>query len=70
MAKAEIIVVVDQPDEVRAVAEWFARWRDRLTVVDGDNGCGCCVNIWNVEGPVEAMRELPEAVVAYPGIES
>ena len=31
--KAQIIVAVDQPDEMRSVEEWFARWKDRLVVV-------------------------------------
>ncbi|MFT3880071.1 MAG: hypothetical protein QM703_10485 [Gemmatales bacterium] len=68
MAKAQIIVEVDQPDEVRALAMWFERWRDRLASVSDNTGCGCCVDIWDVEGPAEALAELPEAVVAHPGV--
>jgi len=68
MAKVQIIVAVDQPDEMSAVAEWFERWRGRLMVSE-NTGCGCCVDIWKVEGPVEVLRELPSVVVAHPGIE-
>lgn len=68
MAKVQIIVAVDQPEEVRAVAEWFERWRDHLAAVSDNTGCGCCVDISDVEGPEEALRELPEVVVAHPGI--
>ena len=70
MAKAQIVVNVDRPDEVRTVAAWFERWRDRLVAVSGNTGCGCCVDIWDVEGPVDALVELPEAVVAHPGIQA
>lgn len=68
MAKAQIIVAVDQPDEVAAVAMWFVRWRGRLAVSE-NAGCGCCVNIWDVDGPAEALAELPEVVVAHPGVQ-
>jgi hypothetical protein len=67
MAKAQIVVDVDQPDQVQAVDAWFAKWQSQLAYVY--TGRGCCVNMWDVEGPIEALRELPESVVAYPGIE-
>ncbi len=69
MAKAQIIVAVDQPDEVQAVAAWFERWRPRLAAVSENTGCGCCVDIWDVDAPAEALAELPEAVVAHPGVQ-
>ena len=68
MAKAQIVVSVDEAEEVRIVTEWFDRWRDRLISISANSGCGCCVDIWNVEGPEEALRELPDAVIAYPGL--
>jgi len=63
LAKATVIVAVDYPEEVRVVEEWFAKWCDHLTSVSDDYGCGCCVNLWDVEGPEEAIRELPEIAV-------
>ncbi len=69
MAMVQIVVDVDQPGQVDVVDAWFKKWRSRLTFVSGNTGCGCCVNIWNVEGPMEALREVPEIVVAHPGIE-
>lgn len=62
MARATIIVAVDFPEEMQAAEEWFARWRDSLTYVSENEGCGCCVNIWNVEGPSEAFDALPGAI--------
>lgn len=69
MAKVQIIVAVDQTEEIKVVAEWFERWRESLTAVSDNRGCGCCVDIWDVVGPDDALRELPESVVAYPGIQ-
>ncbi len=65
-----VVASVDHPDEVRTVAGWFDRWRDRLVAVSENTGCGCCVDIWDVEGPAEALTELPAAVVAHPGIQA
>jgi hypothetical protein len=45
VAKAQIIVAVDQPDGVAAVAAWFERWRPQLAAVSENTGCGCCVDI-------------------------
>ena len=64
MPRATIIVSVDNPDEIRAVDDWFARWRDGLSHLSENERCGCCVNIWNVEGPPEAIAELPAGVCA------
>lgn len=64
MAKATIVIAVENPDEVQAVTAWFGRWKSRFKVVSEDYGCGCCVNIWDVEGPAEAFGELPEVVVS------
>ena len=68
MAKVQIVVAVDEPDEVRVVSDWFARWRVALSSVSDNTGCGCCADIWDVTGPAEALAELPESVIAYPGI--
>ena len=59
--RATICVDVNRENEGAAVDAWFDRWRSRLATVSGDQGCGCCVNIWNVDGPEEAISEIPEA---------
>jgi hypothetical protein len=55
---------VEREEERAAVAAWFDRWRDRLTFLSGNRGCGCCVDMWNVDGPLEAIVELPPTVRA------
>jgi hypothetical protein len=59
MARATVIVEVDQPEQMTAVDTWFAKWGERLNFRSENQGCGCCVNIWEVEGPAEAFAELP-----------
>jgi hypothetical protein len=59
MSKATIIVAVDYPSEVAAFETWFSRWKDKLAFISENYGCGCCVDIWEVEGPSEALSEIP-----------
>lgn len=60
--KARILVDVNDEEERAAAAAWFARWRSSLTYVSENDGCGCCVDIWDVEGPEEAISDLPESI--------
>ena len=39
--------------------DWFSRWADVITYQSEDGGCGCCVHIWEVEAPNQALAELP-----------
>jgi len=57
--RATIIVDVDSAEEMQQVEEWFATWRDKLSFVSEDQGCGCCVHIWDVDGLPEAIRAIP-----------
>lgn len=69
MPKVTIVVDVAEVAQVEAVDAWFAKWRPALIRVSDNDGCGCCVNIWEVEGPMDALLEIPEPVVSWPGIE-
>jgi hypothetical protein len=63
-ARGTICVDVDDADEVRGAEEWLERWGPRLSYRSENRGCGCCVDIWDVLGPVEAIRAIPEDVLA------
>jgi hypothetical protein len=45
--------------------QWLRKWGDRLTYQSEQKGCGCCVLHWDVEGPAEAIAEIPDAMRAY-----
>jgi hypothetical protein len=62
--RATICVTVEQASEREMVEAWFDRWRPQLTVVSENKGCGCCVDIWDVEGPTEAIADLRPQVRA------
>jgi hypothetical protein len=65
-ARATIVVEADRPDEVEAIAAWFVGWQARLMHCSDNLGCGCCVDIWEVQGPQQAIDELPPGTQSGP----
>ncbi len=63
MPRATICVRTENPEEVAAVDGWFARWEIQLSFLSDNYGCGCCVDLYDVEGPDEAIADLPPEVV-------
>ena len=53
---------MDEPDEVAAGRTWLAANRRDLTHVSENQGCGCCVDIWDVEGPADVLDTLPDSL--------
>ena len=62
MARATVSVTIDNEREVMAVNAWFQRWGPRIQCAD-NQGCGCCVDIWDVRAPAQALAELPAGMV-------
>lgn len=62
--RATVCISVDSEGEVRAADAWLDRWRDDLTYISDNQGCGCCVDIYDVDGPPEAIRALPPQIQA------
>ena len=62
--RATICVEADAAEEQALIEAWFTRWRSRLPYCSDNEGCGCCVDMWDVEGPIEAIGELPEQLLA------
>jgi len=65
MPRATIVVDVTHPEEIAACDEWFAKWTPRLTYRSENQGCGCCVNIWDVVAPDEALAALPANIKGH-----
>jgi len=60
--RATISLSADASDEVDAFESWLETWKDKMTFVSGDYGCGCCVHLFDVEGPQEAISAIPESL--------
>jgi hypothetical protein len=62
MPRVTIIADAHTP-EAEFVTAWLSRWKRRLDFVSDYEGCGCCVDIYRVAGPTEALDELPAVVL-------
>lgn len=60
--KATILASTDEPEEVAAARAFLEQWRGQLHFVSEDQGCGCCVHIWEVEGPAEVVARIPARI--------
>lgn len=58
-ARASICALVDNPGEVEEAERWIKDKASALSFVSEMNGCGCCVFMWDVEGPAEVIGTLP-----------
>jgi len=59
--RATVCVDVGTPEQA-AVDDWLERWRPRLPFAAENEGRGCCVDLYRVDAPREALDELPPAV--------
>jgi hypothetical protein len=53
-------------DQLRVMDDWFERWAAFITFRSDDQGCGCCVHIWDVEATNEALAALPYGMGGRP----
>ena len=42
---------------------WLSTWRKKMTFVSRDYGCSCCIHLFDIEGPPEAIDALPEVLL-------
>jgi hypothetical protein len=63
MKKVTLCVDVDS-GEREVVEVWLLKWREALGYCSGNEGCGCCVDIYHIEAPDAAISELPPSVLA------
>jgi hypothetical protein len=60
--RAAIVVARDSEEELREAEAWFSQWRNSLALVSENLGCGCCVDIFEVEGPPAVIDTIPPAL--------
>jgi hypothetical protein len=60
MARETICVDVRNPADVEAAEKWLAANRSRLDFLSENDGCGCCVDLYDLEGPEEVLQTIPE----------
>lgn len=62
--RATLCASVDAADESDLAEAWLAEHAGTLTQVSDGGGCGCCVILWNVEGPAAVIDTLPPQLAA------
>jgi hypothetical protein len=62
MPRATICVEVDDPRQVELGERWLAAHGDALDFLSAAYGCGCCVNLYNLEGCAELIASIPEEI--------
>jgi hypothetical protein len=60
--RASVCVGADSEEEGSLFDGWLSRWKEEMTFVSGDYGDGCCVHLFDVEGPKAAIDAIPEAI--------
>ena len=62
MKRASISLDLDSEDELSKFEAWSQKWKKRMTVFSDDYGCGCCVSLYDIEGPDEAIDSIPKEI--------
>ena len=62
--RVTVITNADNSSELESFDAWLAKWEDKLIYFSPNEGCGCCVNIFNIEASEEAIGELPFEIKA------
>ncbi|MBA4147473.1 MAG: hypothetical protein H0X66_05105 [Verrucomicrobia bacterium] len=58
IAVVAIDLPADEPNEVAAFYGWLSRNRGRVLGISDNEGCGCCVDIFNLELE-DGVEEMP-----------
>ena len=64
MTRATLCADVASVEELDALKAWLRRWRPLLSYVSPNYGDGCCVHVFDVEGPDHALQEIPNSLRA------
>lgn len=59
MTRATLCVSVDEPAQVEAAERWFAAHRGELDFLSINYGCGCCVDLYDLEGAEAVLAAIP-----------
>ncbi|WP_299218402.1 hypothetical protein [uncultured Aquimarina sp.] len=61
-AKEEYIVEAKRNNQ-DILYDWIHKNKNTLTYISEDEGCGCCVNIFRVEGEIKILETFPKEIL-------
>ncbi len=62
MLRSSVCISSDSEDEIVAFDDWLDVWKDKLEYISDDYGCGCCVHLYDIEGPADAIDAIPKSI--------
>jgi hypothetical protein len=63
LARFTICAKVEIPQERQSLQVWLEKWKTKVDFVSENIGCGCCVDLYDVDGSEEAMAEVPKQML-------
>ncbi|MDB5830260.1 MAG: hypothetical protein JWR14_90 [Caballeronia sp.] len=64
LLRASICAITDNACEVDLAESWLRENRAHLSYVSDMNGCGCCIFLWDIEGPSDVVKTIPAQLVS------
>ena len=63
MIRKKEVIVIAENDNQDLLYAWIKENRDKLKFVSDDEGCGCCVSIFRIEGEESILATFPEEIL-------
>ena len=63
-SRATLIATADDPDSRVAVRGWLETNQGSLRFISDNLGCGCCVDLWDIEGDSAVLASIPSHLLA------
>jgi hypothetical protein len=61
--RATVCLWADSLEEKVDFTTWLNAWKKRMAFVSQDYGCGCCIHLFDLEGPREAIDAIPKELL-------
>ena len=65
MQRATVCLWADSIEEKLDFNTWQTAWQKKMAFVSRDYGCGCCIHLFDLEGPKEAIDALPRDLLTF-----
>lgn len=63
MHRATVCLWSESIEEKVEFTTWLTAWKRKMSYVSPDYGCGCCIHLFDLAGPKEAIDALPDELL-------
>jgi hypothetical protein len=64
LRRATVCFRTESIEEKVEFTTWLTAWKKTLTFISSDHGCGCCIHLFDLEGPADAIDAIPTCLLA------